>query len=105
MGSASWSPDLFAFGNWRRPQELGPKSITIENEYHISALSRKWTSTERKYALIIRDPLTYRFERRLLEWLKDQSNERLTEEPINLDQELGMKWSFSIDIPRVVMGN
>lgn len=104
-GLDSWPPDLFAFGNWRRLQELGLKSITIEDEYYISELPREWTAAERKYALIIRDPLTYRFDRKLLEWLKDQSNERLTEEVINLDQELGMKWSFSIDIPRVVMDN
>ena len=104
-GLDSWPPDLFAFGNWRHLQELGLKTITIEDEYYISELPREWTAAERKYALIIRDLLTRRYDRKLLEWLKDQSNERLTEEVINLDQELGMKWSFSIDIPRVVMDN
>lgn len=105
MGSGIWPPDLFAFGNWRRLQELGLQSITIQDEYYISELPREWTAAERKYALIIRDPLTYRFDRKLLEWLKDQSNEKLTEEVINLHQQLEMKWSFSIDIPRVVREN
>jgi hypothetical protein len=104
-GLDSWPPDLFAFGNWRHLQELGLKTITIEAEYYVRELPREWTAAERKYALIIRDPLTYRFDRKLLELLKDQSNERLIEEVINLDQKLGMKWSFSIDIPRVVMDN
>ena len=104
-GFSSWPPDLFAFGNWRRLQELGLKSITIEDEYYIRELPREWTAAERKYALIIRDPLTVKYDRKLLEWLKDQSNEKLTEEVRNLDQKLGMKWSFSIDIPRVVMDN
>lgn len=105
MGSGSWPPDLFALGNWRRLQELGLKSITIQDEYYISELPWEWTAAERKYALIIRDPLTHRFDRKLLEWLKDQSNERLKEEGFKLAQELEMKWSFSIYIPDVVWDN
>lgn len=105
MGSWSWPPDLFSHGNWRRLQALGLKSITIQDEFFILELPREWTAAERKYALIIRDPLTHRYDKKLLEWLRDQSNERLTEEVINLDHELEMKWSFSIQIPRVVMDN
>jgi hypothetical protein len=104
-GLNSCPPDLFSFGNWRRLRESGLKTITIEDEYYIKELPREWIAAERKYALIIRDPLTHRFDRKLLEWLKDQNNEMLTEEVKNLDQELAMKWSFSIDIPRVVMEN
>lgn len=104
-GLDSWPPDLFAFGNWRRLQELGLKSITIEDEYYISELPREWTAAERKYALIIRDPLTYRFDRKLLEWLKDQSNESLAGEVNNLHQELETKWRFRISVPRLVLDN
>lgn len=105
MGSWSWPPDLLSHGNWHRLQALGLKSITIQDEFYILELPREWTAAERKYALIIRDPLTHRYDKKLLEWLRDQSNERLTEEVKNLDQELEKKWSFSIDIPRVVMDN
>ncbi len=103
MGSWSWPPDLFGPGNWRRLQELGLKTITIQDEFYIRELPREWTAAERKYALIIRDPLTCRYDRKLLEWLKDQSNESLTGEVKNLQQELETKWRFRIYIPREVV--
>ncbi len=105
MGSWSWPPDLFGPGNWRRLQELGLKTITIQDEFYIRELPREWTAAERKYALIIRDPLTCRYDRKLLEWLKDQSNESLVGEVNNLRQELETKWCFRITIPPVVLDN
>lgn len=105
MGPGSWPPDLFGPDNWRRLQALGLKSITIQDEFYILELPREWTAAERKYALIIRDPLTCRYDRKLLEWLKDQSNEILAGEVNNLHHKLEIKWRFRIYIPRVVLDN
>jgi hypothetical protein len=99
-GFGSWPPDLFGPADW--PQA---PIITIQDEFYLADQLRKWTTAERKYALIIRDPLTYRYDRKLLEWLKDQSNENLSGEVNNLHQELEIKWRFRIYIPRVVMDN
>src|SRR5665647_506848 len=99
-GFGTWPPDLFGPADW--PQA---PIITIQDEFYLADQLRKWTTAERKYALIIRDPLTYRYDRKLLEFLKDQGNENLSGEVNNLRQELEIKWRFRIYIPRVVMDN
>jgi hypothetical protein len=101
MGSVTWPPDIFGPADWSN----APKIITIQDEYYRADRPREWTAAERKYALIIRDPLTYRYDRKLLEWLKDQSNESLAGEVNNLQQELETKWHFRIYIPRTVLNN
>lgn len=99
-GFGSWPPDLFGPADW--PQV---PIITIQDEFYLVDLPREWTTAERKYALIIRDTLTYRYDRKLLEWLKDQSDEILAGEVNNLHQELETKWHFRIHIPRIVLNN
>jgi len=101
----SWPPDLFSLPNWLRLQAHKLPVVTIQDEYYFVDLPREWTTDERKYALIIRDPLTRRYDRKLLEWLKDQSNETLAGEVGNLVRELEIKWRFHIYIPRAVMDN
>jgi hypothetical protein len=104
-GFGSWPPDLFGLDNWLRLQAHKLLVVTIQDEFYFADLPRKWTTPERKYALIIRDPLTHKFDRKLLEWLKDQSNESLAAEVNNLHQELEIKWHFRIYIPRVITDN
>ena len=105
MGTESWPPYLFSLPNWLRLQAHKLSVVTIQDEYFFVDLPREWTTDERKYALIIRDPLTRRYDRKLLEWLKDQGNETLAGEVGNLQQELEIKWHFRIYLPREVTGN
>jgi hypothetical protein len=96
----SWPLDRFSLPNWLRLQAHKLSVVTIQDEYYFVDLPREWTTDERKYALIIRDPLTRRYDRKLLQWLKDQSNETLAGEVGNLHQELEIKWRFRIYMPR-----
>jgi hypothetical protein len=104
-GFGSWPPDLFGLDNWLRLQAHKLSIVTIQDEFYLADLPRQWTTAERKYALIIRDPLTCRYEKKLSEWLKDQSNESLSGEVNDLHQALEIKWHFRIHIPQVVLGN
>lgn len=104
-GFGSWPPDLFSLNNWLRLQALQLTEITIEDEFYILELPREWTTGERKYALIIRDPLAHKYNKKLQEWLKDQINENLAHEANGLKQELEQKWHFHTYIPRCIKEN
>ena len=104
-GFGSWPPDLFSLDNWLRLQAGRNPIVTIQDEFYLTGLPREWTIAERKYALIIRDPLTHKFDRKILEWLSDQNNEGLSGDLNNLHQELEVKWRFRIYIPRAVLDN
>jgi hypothetical protein len=104
-GLDSWPPDLFGIDNWLRLQAHELSIITIQDEFYFADLPQEWTLAERKYALIIRDPLTTRYDRKLIAWLKDQGNEILTGEVKNLHHEMEIKWHFRIYIPKVIMDN
>jgi hypothetical protein len=104
-GLDSWPPDLFNLDTWQRLQELNLKTVTVQDEFFLAEIPRAWTTIERKYALIIRDPLTRKFDKKLLELLRDQGNESLSGEVNRSAQELEGKWNFRIHIPRAVQEN
>jgi hypothetical protein len=96
---------LFGLETWQHLQELNLKTVTVQDEFRLAEVPLPWTTAEKKYALIIRDPLTRKFEKKLLELLKDRSNEDLAGEVNLLSQELAKKWHFRIYIPRPVEEN
>jgi hypothetical protein len=83
--------------------QVPSRELALKDDFDFPAKPCQWTPSDRKYALMQRDPLVKNYDNIFKKWLKARNDPDLNAKAENLADQIRKKWAVKIYIPETTI--